>query len=488
MRGIVKNLIVSDSELTSRAIAGERDAFAQIVSRYQSLVCSLAYSATGSLSQSEDLAQETFIAAWRGLRSLREPEKLRSWLCGIARNAIASALRRRKQEPSSVAAPLDLIGELPSSAPLAEEHAISIEEETILWRSLEHIPGLYREPLILFYREGESIATVAEALELSEEAVKQRLSRGRKLLKMEVDSFVEAALNRSRPGRRFTSAVLAGLPGLSLSASVSGAGAAASKGSVAVKTGALASLIAGFSAPLLGTLSGFLSMIGAIRSARGARERAVLMKGAVIDLGIFLVGMVGFMAATQANDERLALRIFLMMFSGLLFVSVVTATRARRLRKQDAVERPGGEAASGAQAFRLIPGAKGSLSTGYARVLMLTFGNPFAMSAVNAAAAGDSTTLLFMLALLAATFNVSRRIVFHRPERFLALYRSIMIAQLPALLILLHLRWERWTGASPWTFRDHVIIPVAVGVFLFAFAIVHWLFSGKRRRHSNPNV
>jgi hypothetical protein len=45
----------SDSELTARALMGERDAFTQIVMRYQSLVCSLAYSATGSLSQSEDL-------------------------------------------------------------------------------------------------------------------------------------------------------------------------------------------------------------------------------------------------------------------------------------------------------------------------------------------------------------------------------------------------------------------------------------------------
>jgi DNA-directed RNA polymerase specialized sigma24 family protein len=43
-------------------------------------VHSLAYIATGHLSQSEDLAQETFIAAWKGIRTLRDPEKLQSWL------------------------------------------------------------------------------------------------------------------------------------------------------------------------------------------------------------------------------------------------------------------------------------------------------------------------------------------------------------------------------------------------------------------------
>jgi RNA polymerase sigma factor (sigma-70 family) len=71
-------------------LTGNREAFSQIVSRYQSLICSLAYSATGSLGQSEDLAQETFITAWKRLRLLREPSKLRAWLCGIARNRIHS--------------------------------------------------------------------------------------------------------------------------------------------------------------------------------------------------------------------------------------------------------------------------------------------------------------------------------------------------------------------------------------------------------------
>ena len=75
----------NDLDLVARSLAGDRNAFGEIVARYQSLVCSLAYSATGSLSQSEDLAQDTFLAAWKQLAALREPAKLRSWLCGIAR-------------------------------------------------------------------------------------------------------------------------------------------------------------------------------------------------------------------------------------------------------------------------------------------------------------------------------------------------------------------------------------------------------------------
>jgi len=60
----------ADVELVAQSMAGNRDAFGHIVSRYQSLICSLAYSATGSLGQSEDLAQETFITAWKHLGHL----------------------------------------------------------------------------------------------------------------------------------------------------------------------------------------------------------------------------------------------------------------------------------------------------------------------------------------------------------------------------------------------------------------------------------
>jgi hypothetical protein len=56
-----------DAELVARSLTGNRDAFGLIVSRYQSLVCSIAYSATGCLSRSEDLAQETFLTAWKQL-------------------------------------------------------------------------------------------------------------------------------------------------------------------------------------------------------------------------------------------------------------------------------------------------------------------------------------------------------------------------------------------------------------------------------------
>src|SRR5215471_9417368 len=128
--------IIADTDLVTRSLDGDRDAFGHIVSRYQSLICSLAYSATGSLGQSQDLAQETFITAWKHLRLLREREKLRAWLCGITRRLIGKALRRDGREPVHEAEPLEMIQESADVEPLPSERVISKEEEAILWRSL----------------------------------------------------------------------------------------------------------------------------------------------------------------------------------------------------------------------------------------------------------------------------------------------------------------------------------------------------------------
>ena len=80
---------VDDAALVTESLEGNRDAFRQIVERYQTLISSVAFCATGDLGRSEDLAQETFVRAWTELAALREPNKLRAWLCSITRFLIS---------------------------------------------------------------------------------------------------------------------------------------------------------------------------------------------------------------------------------------------------------------------------------------------------------------------------------------------------------------------------------------------------------------
>jgi RNA polymerase sigma factor (sigma-70 family) len=291
----------NDSELVGESLSGNRDAFGQIVSRYQSLICSLAFSATGSLSQSEDLAQETFVAAWKQLAGLREPEKLRAWLCGIARNLINNSLRKQGREPSHRAESLEEISESHSLEPQPAEQTISNEEQAILWRSLEKIPEIYREPLVLFYREHQSIEAVAEKLELTEDNVKQRLSRGRKLLHEQVLAFVEGALARTNPGKVFTLGVLAALP-ITLAASAKAATvAAAAKGGATVAGKGLVGVVLGILAsPLLGFLAGFLGWREHLKNMRTTRERSLSKR---FGLMILVAGILFFVACSLFSGQ-----------------------------------------------------------------------------------------------------------------------------------------------------------------------------------------
>jgi RNA polymerase sigma factor (sigma-70 family) len=242
-----------DSILVQASLSGNRAAFEQIVTRYQSLVCSLAYSATGSLERSEDLAQETFVAAWQRLPSLREPEKLRAWLCGIARNLISNAQRRASREPGQLADSLDSAHEVPTTEPTPPEQAVNREEAEILWQALEKIPEIYREPLVLYYREHRSVDSVARQLELSTDAVKQRLSRGRNLLHEQVLALVENTLERSRPGQTFALGVMTALPVMSI-----GTAAATTSGAASAKT---ASWLTPLSAILTAQVLWFVSSV-----------------------------------------------------------------------------------------------------------------------------------------------------------------------------------------------------------------------------------
>src|SRR4030095_12904886 len=290
----------SDTELVARSLAGDCEAFSRIVSRYQTLICSLAYSRIGNLGQSADVAQETFITAWKHLRQLREPAKLRSWLCGIVRFRIQKNLRREGREPVHHAESLEEAHDSPASEAAPSEHALRREEEEILWRSLERIPEIYRDPLILFYREHQSVEAVAAELELSEDAVKQRLSRGRKLLHEEVVAFVEGTLERTNPGKAFTLAVLATLPLLSTSAK------AATLGAVAVKAGAIAkgaTMVGVFNAvigPVLGFIGPWFQYRAFLAAAKTEKERKGIQSyyhrllGLILGFGLLLTGLIVF--------------------------------------------------------------------------------------------------------------------------------------------------------------------------------------------------
>jgi RNA polymerase sigma factor (sigma-70 family) len=275
-----------DLDLLARCLRGEREAFNGLVTRYQGLVCAQAYSICGDFSRSEDVAQEAFVAAWRQLPTLRDHGRFRAWLCGIARHlALAVAARRRREQPPEPAATEQTSPETP------HDTLVTREEEAIVWHTLEKLPEAYREVLVLFYREHQSVFQVAALLGASEDAIKQRLSRGRAMLRQEVASAVEVTLARTRPGPGFCIGVLGAL-GMPAATGTASATATLVKGGAAAKLGAIS--LAGLGAVLGGIFGCFGGWLGVKVSAESAPyERlrdSILYRGRRI--GIAIAGFV----------------------------------------------------------------------------------------------------------------------------------------------------------------------------------------------------
>jgi len=337
--------IASDAELVAAVLVGDRRAFQQIVERYQRLLCSLAYSAIGDIAASEDVAQEAFLEAWRRLADLREPAKLRSWLCTIVRFKASRLRRSNRREPVRDAEALDAAAEIPSLEPAAGDTAAQKEELAMMWDALERVPESYREPLILFYREHQSIEHVAVALELSEDTVKQRLSRGRKILQEQVLAAVETALRRTTPGHVFTAGVLALLPKMATPAKAVAIGGAAAKGGVLAKSTAFATMLAS----LTGVATAVVTLRANLDQSRTPRERRAVVKVTLI----FFLSAAAFIvaeylargAALRWPAHALALAIGSQALTLIMGISwplalIVTMRRMRALRSAERRDRP----------------------------------------------------------------------------------------------------------------------------------------------------
>ncbi len=288
---------------------GNLQAFETVVRDYQNAVASVAFAGTGDVAGSEDIAQETFLVAWQSRGELREPSRLGAWLCGIARN-LAKQWNRKRSAKKYAAADGEQADRAVDAGPSPIQRVISAEEQRTVWNSLEKIPETYREVLVLFYRQSQSVAEVAATLDLSEENVRQRLSRGRNLLRAEVARTVEQTLEHSQPGPQFTVAVMASLGSFSTMAKSAGTAAAGSFAAKAVGSAigsaagkvAVGSAAAGIAGGALGAAGGlggaWLGTWLPAQLAPTMTERRLLEKNGRKLMRVSVVYLVAILAGT----------------------------------------------------------------------------------------------------------------------------------------------------------------------------------------------
>lgn len=164
--------------------AGDLRAFAELIEAHQQDVRAVAYAVLLDDGLAEDVAQETFIVAWRRRAQLRDPSAIGGWLVAIARNRGRDLLRARKRE---------VLVDDPEITAEASSPQLRLEREALResCRSvLARVPERYREVLVLYYSQERPVSAIAKTLGISEAAAMQRLSRGRRFVERELIPFV----------------------------------------------------------------------------------------------------------------------------------------------------------------------------------------------------------------------------------------------------------------------------------------------------------
>ncbi|MFA4892392.1 RNA polymerase sigma factor [Brevundimonas sp.] len=166
----------SDAELVSRALAGSDAAFSRLVERHQAAVRGFLRRALGGgWAEADDVAQDAFLAAWRSLRSLRDPSGVRAWLCGIAWRKARDRIRASRRGAARDGVWLETI-----DTPAGVSH----EDRLSMAAAMAELPADVRACVALCLADGWSHGEASVALGLPLGTVKSHVARGRaRLLK-----------------------------------------------------------------------------------------------------------------------------------------------------------------------------------------------------------------------------------------------------------------------------------------------------------------
>jgi RNA polymerase sigma-70 factor, ECF subfamily len=174
----VQNLADVDLADVDRVLAGEVQAFEGIVRRWQGPMVNMAWRYCRDRGRAEEMAQDAFIRAWRGLKGWRREGSFSTWLFALAANVFRSELKRFP----AVNLPLHEIAEPSGPAAQYRVLAASLSSEAVR-RAVLALPTRYREPVILFYFHEMDVASAAQTIGMPEGTLKARLSRARELLR-----------------------------------------------------------------------------------------------------------------------------------------------------------------------------------------------------------------------------------------------------------------------------------------------------------------
>jgi RNA polymerase sigma-70 factor (ECF subfamily) len=166
----------ADIEIARRCLAGEREAFAELVARHQRTVYGVALRMLGDRDQADDAAQEAFVRVYSRLRTFKGESSMRTWLVRITTRLCIDLLRARRRHPEV------LLGEA-EDRPAHSDPQGEITDRHALARAIADLPPHYKAAIILRHLQHLSYSEMARALGVPLATVKTHLRRARLMLR-----------------------------------------------------------------------------------------------------------------------------------------------------------------------------------------------------------------------------------------------------------------------------------------------------------------
>jgi RNA polymerase sigma-70 factor, ECF subfamily len=191
----------TENNLARQLIAGETGAFDRFVEYFRPKIFQYSWLMCGHREDAEEVAQETLLKVFESGDQLREPEKIRSWVFRIAKNA---CLMKRRKSTFAPARELSLDEFMPSKhragdqvrieiadwSALPDGKALQSEMRELLERAIRELPEVYRSVILLRDMEELSTQETAQILDVSDDVVKTRLHRARLAIRQRLDEYL----------------------------------------------------------------------------------------------------------------------------------------------------------------------------------------------------------------------------------------------------------------------------------------------------------
>jgi len=182
---------IPDIELIKRALAGDQQAYREILKRYRAPLYNLLYRMVRNKMETEDLVQEAFIKAFSSLATFNDEYAFSTWLYKIAINNCIDHFRKRRLKTYSLDKPIDsrdgkIKREFADSSNQPDNTLLSKEKDKLIKEAIQNLPEKYRISIVLRHNEDKSYEEISQILNIPLGTVKARIFRAREMLKKQL--------------------------------------------------------------------------------------------------------------------------------------------------------------------------------------------------------------------------------------------------------------------------------------------------------------